>query len=112
MKVDTTFYCQVVMMSYTKAYQQNDVKATCAAKSSLRLDFNKTRNPSNTLRVQNYLANGLKFYFSYILKAVLTAYAPKVFGSRQPLRPFFFFLQYLFKLCLSNRIACVVTFFF
>ena len=46
----------------------------------------KTRNLTNMFRVQNCLANGLKFYFSYILKAVLTVCAPKVFGSRQFLR--------------------------
>ena len=31
------------------------------------------------------MENRQKFYFSYILKAVLTVYAPQVFGSRQSL---------------------------
>ena len=34
----------------------------------------------------NHLANRLKFYFSYILKAVQTVYASKVFGLRQFLK--------------------------
>ena len=36
--------------------------------------------------MKNYLANGLTFYFSYILKAVHTVYAPKKFGKRQSLK--------------------------
>ena len=35
--------------------------------------------------MQNYLANGLKFYFPYTLKAVIAVYAKRVFGSRQSL---------------------------
>ena len=72
MKADTTFFCPVVKTSYTIADQENDVKATCAAKTSMRVDLNKTRNLTNTLRVKNSLANRLTFYFSYILKTVLT----------------------------------------
>ena len=81
MKVYTTLFFQIVMTSYTIAYQDNDIKTTCLAKSSLRIDLNKTRNLTNTFGMQN----GIEFYFSYILKAVLTVYAPKVFGSRQSL---------------------------
>ena len=67
MKVDSTlFFCKVVMTSYTIGYEENDFKTTCAAKSSLRLDLNKTRNLTNEFRVQNYLANGRSlFIFIY-----------------------------------------------
>ena len=57
MKVDTTNFlpgcCDVIHYKAIK----NNVKTTYAAKSSLRLDLNKTRNLTNTLRVQNYSAN-------------------------------------------------------
>ena len=58
MKVDTTTFkpgcCDVV---HYKVIKKNYVKTTYAAKSSFRLDFNKTRNLINTFRVQNSLAN-------------------------------------------------------
>ena len=66
------------MTSYAIGYKENYVKTTCAAKSSLRLDLNETRNLTNTLRVQYYLENGLRFYFFIYFKAVLTVNAPKV----------------------------------
>ena len=68
--MDTTFFCQVFMTSHTIPYQENDVLTTCATKGSSRLYLNKTRNLTNTFRVQDYLENGLKFYCLQVLHQV------------------------------------------
>ena len=61
--------------------QTDQPRIHCALKK--KKQQKKTRNLTNTFRVQNRLANRITLYISYILKAVLTVNAPKVFGSRQ-----------------------------